>query len=119
MAQRIKIPKLKGSSFRGWTFVLIAGVVLTVLALIDRGGAADLIPNRSTATGETGCVMQVTTNQLNVRSGPSPNAEQIGSLNQDDKVDATTVVTDGFRELTGSRWASNQFLTPVPGTSCN
>src|SRR3954451_19146807 len=60
MAQ-IKIPKLTGSSFRGWTFVLVAGVVLTVLALLDRGGAADLIPGHSTANGSTGCIMQVMT----------------------------------------------------------
>jgi len=119
MAQRIKIPKLQGSSFRGWTFVLVAGAVLTVLALIDRGGAADLFPASSTATGSTGCIMQVTTEQLNVRSGPSQQAELIGSLKQNDQVDATAVITSGFRELTGNRWASNQFLTPVPGTNCN
>jgi hypothetical protein len=118
MAQRIKIPKLKGSSFRGWTFVLIAGVVLTVLALIDRGGAADLLPNRG-ADGSTGCILEVTTQELNVRSGPSQTAELLGSMHQGDRVDGTAVVTDGFRELEGSRWASNQFLTPVPGTNCN
>jgi hypothetical protein len=118
MAQ-IKIPKLSGSSFRGWTFVLVAGVVLTVLALIDRGGAADLLPGRSTADGSTGCIMQVTTEQLNVRSGPSQTAEQVGTLANGDRVDATTVITDGFRQLEGDRWAANQFLTPAAGTNCD
>jgi hypothetical protein len=118
MAQKIKIPKLTGKSFRGWTFVLIAGLVLAVLALIDRGGAADLLPNRS-ADGSTGCTLEVTTDQLNVRSGPSQDAELLDALHRGDRVDGTTVVTAGFRELEGSRWASNQFLTPVPGTNCN
>jgi|tagenome__1003787_1003787.scaffolds.fasta_scaffold19801001_2 hypothetical protein len=118
MAQ-IKIPKLKGSSFRGWTFVLVAGVVLTVLALLDRGGAADLIPGRSTADGSTGCIMQVMTDELNVRSGPSQTADLKGTLHLGDRVDATTVVTDGFRQLEGDQWASNQFLTPAAGTNCD
>jgi hypothetical protein len=119
MAQ-IKIPKLTGSSFRGWTFVLVAGVVLTVLALLDRGGAADLIPGHSTANGSTGCIMQVMTDELNVRSGPSQTADLKGTLHLGDRVDATTVVTDGFRQLEGGdQWASNQFLTPAAGTNCD
>jgi hypothetical protein len=119
MAQKIKIPKLNGSSFRGWTFVLVCGVLLTVLALFDRGGAADLLPGRSTADGSTGCIMQVTTEQLNVRAGPSQTAELLGALHQGDRIDATTVVTDGFRQLEGDQWASNQFLTPAAGTNCD
>jgi hypothetical protein len=34
------------------------------------------------------------------------------------QIDATSVVTDGFRELEAGRWASDQFLTPLPGTNC-
>jgi hypothetical protein len=119
MAQKIKIPKLNGSSFRGWTFVLVCGVVLTVLALFDRGGAADLLPGRTSADGSTGCIMQVTTEELNVRAGPSQTAELLGALRQGDRIDATTVVTDGFRQLEGDQWASNQFLTPAAGTNCD
>jgi len=40
-------------------------------------------------------------------------------LHLGDRVDATTVVTDGFRQLEGELWASNQFLTPAAGTNCD
>lgn len=113
---KITIPQLKSSSFRGWAFVLVAGGVLAVLALFDRGGGS-LLPNQ--ADGSTGCTMTITTEELNVRAGPSQNAELLDALRLGDRVDATTIVTDGFRQLEGDRWASDQYLTPVPGTVCS
>ncbi|WP_214407157.1 SH3 domain-containing protein [Pseudonocardia lacus] len=113
---KLTIPQLKSSSFKGWAFVLVAGCVLTVLALFDRGGTGALLPNQ--ADGSTGCTLTVTTEELNVRSGPSQNAELLGSLRQGEQVDGMPVVTDGFRQLEGDRWASDQYLTPVAGTVC-
>ncbi len=116
---RTFVPPLKSltsATFKSWTFVVIAGVVLTVLVLIDRGGA-DLVPSAS--DGSTGCVVEVITEELNVRAGPSQNAELLDALPLGAQVDATAIVTDGFRQLEGARWASNQFLAPVPGTTCN
>jgi hypothetical protein len=113
---KYKVPKLESSTFKGWAFVVVAGLLLATLALIDRGGA-DLVPSAS--DGSTGCVVEVTTEELNVRAGPSQNAELLGALPLGSQVDATTIVTDGFRQLEGARWASNQFLAPVPGTTCN
>ncbi|HZG91175.1 MAG TPA: SH3 domain-containing protein [Pseudonocardia sp.] len=113
---RYKVPKLESATFKGWAFVVVAGLLLATLALIDRGGA-DLIPADS--DGSTGCVLEVTTEELNVRAGPSQNAELLDALRQGSRVDGTPIVTDGFRQLEGGRWASNQFLAPVPGTTCN
>jgi hypothetical protein len=112
---RYKIPKLQSSSFKGWTFVLIAGTVLALIAIYDRGGP---FPTATSATGSTGCQLEVVADELNVRSGPSPQAALVETLRRGDRVDGTRVVTDGFRELAGGRWASDQFLSPLPGTNC-
>src|SRR5689334_7048563 len=61
---KLTIPQLKSSSFKGWAFVLVAGGVLTVLALFDRGGTGALLPNQ--ADGYTGCTLEVTTLELNI-----------------------------------------------------
>lgn len=112
-----KFPTVNASTFKGWVFVVVAGTALAVLALIDSGS----LQSAATADsdGSTGCVVEVTTEELNVRSGPSQNAELLSAYRQGDRVDATTIVTDGFRQLEGDRWASDQYLTPVPGTTCS
>ena len=104
-------------SVKGWGAVLSGGILLTVLALADGGaqGTASTVP---TADGSTGCQMQVTAAELRVRSGPSVNADPLETLTQGAVVDATTQVTDGFRLLKGDRWAANEFLVPIAGTSC-
>ena len=111
---RITVPKLEASSFKGWTFVLIAGVVLALLAIIDRGGLNAI----TVADGSTGCQLEVTTDQLNVRNGPSPGAALVETLPRGSHIDGTRIVTDGFRQLEEGRWAADQFLTPLPGTNC-
>jgi hypothetical protein len=112
---KITIKKPSASTFKGWTFVLVAGVLLALVAVIDRGGLDAVRPS---SDGSTGCQLEVSADELNVRSGPSAGASLVETLTRGQKVDGTTVVTDGFRELEGNRWASNQFLTPLPGTNC-
>ena len=101
-------------SLRGWGLVIIAGVLLTILAQID-GPRAGTVP---TATGSTGCQLRVTAAELRVRAGPSTTSEQVDTLPEGAVVDGTPVVTDGFRQLVGDRWAADQFLLPVAGTNC-
>ena len=102
---------------RGWPLVFIAGIVLTILAMLDapdvqRTGAVH------TADGSTGCQLRVSAAELRVRSGPSTDADQVEVLSEGAVVDGTRLVTDGFRELEGDRWAADQFLTPMPNTNC-
>ena len=103
-------------SVRGWGAVLSGGILLTVLALADapREGTAEV----RTADGSTGCQLQVTAPELRVRSGPSINTDPLETLTQGAVVDGLPEVTDGFRHLKGDRWAANEFLVPVAGTSC-
>lgn len=112
---RPAFPKLQSSSFKGWAFVIVAGIGLAVVALIDRGGLDEL---RVSADGSTGCQLEVTAEELNIRVGPTQDAELLDQLVRGDRVDGTRLVTDGFRELEDGRWAADQFLTPVPGSDC-
>jgi hypothetical protein len=98
---------------RGWAFVVVLGALLTVLALVDRGSVDEAI-----ADGSTGCQLEVTTDQLNVRAGPAAEAELVGTVTRGQVLDGTTTVTDGFRELEDGRFVADEFLTPVPGTDC-
>ncbi|MBW0114493.1 SH3 domain-containing protein [Pseudonocardia abyssalis] len=111
----IKRPALKRpgvEAYRSWTFVLILGVVLTVFAMIDRGAGT------AGADGSTGCQLEVTTDQLNVRAGPAEESELLGALARGTLVDGTRTVTDGFRALEDGTFVSDTYLTPVPGTDC-
>ena len=103
-------------SVRGWGAVLSGGILLTILALLD-GQHGSTTPLR-TADGSTGCQLQVTAPELRVRSGPSINTDPGETLTQGAVVDGLPEVTDGFRHLKGDRWAANEFLVPVAGTSC-
>jgi hypothetical protein len=111
---KLSVPKLAASSFKGWTFVLIAGSVLAAIAILDRGGLTEV----PAADGSTGCQLEVAADELNVRSGPNQEAPLVETLRRGVRVDGTRVVTNGFRELEDGRWAAAQFLTPLPGTNC-
>lgn len=104
---------LPGLHTRGWAFVVVLGALLTVVALFDRGGL-----DEARADGSTGCQLEVTTDQLNVRAAPVAESEQLGAVVRGQLLDGTTVVTDGFRELEDGRYVADEFLTPVPGTDC-
>ncbi|MEJ3656113.1 hypothetical protein WEH80_24415 [Actinomycetes bacterium KLBMP 9759] len=103
------------STFKGWAFVLVAGLVLALLAVIDRGG---LDEPRSAADGSTGCQLEVAVPELNIRSAPANNAPVVDTLRTGEKIDGSRTITDGFRELENGRWAWNAYLTPLPGTNC-
>jgi hypothetical protein len=110
---KIKVPELSSSTFKGWAFVLVAGTVLAILALIDSGGFGN------SASGVTGCVMTVTADQVNVRSTPGTELAPVATLKKGQEVDAQRVVTNGFRQLAGeSRWALDASLATNPGSSC-
>lgn len=109
----IKAPS--ASTFKGWAFVLVAGALLAIIAVIDRGGLAEL---RTIADGSTGCQLEVAVPELNIRTGPNQGAGVVQTLTRGEKLDGTRIITDGFRELEDGRWAWNQYLTPMPGTNC-
>lgn len=98
---------------KSWAFVVLLGVLLTVVALLDRGSL-----ETTRADGSTGCQLEVTTDQLNIRVGPAVDAESDGTVTRGQLLDGTTTVVDGFRELEDGRYVADEFLTPVPGTDC-
>ena len=115
--RRFKITRVArpdASTYRSWGFVFVLGLVLAVLALIDRGGLGDT----SVADGSTGCQLEVVADELNVRAGASADAALVETLSRGERVDATRVVVGGYRELENDRWAADRFLAPLPGTNC-
>lgn len=104
---------LRRPAYRSWAFVVIVGLVFALVALIDRGNL-DLAPS----DGSTGCRLEVTADQVNLRAGPAEATELLGVLERGTLVDGISTVTDGFRELEDGRWVADRFLTPVPGTDC-
>jgi hypothetical protein len=113
---KINIKNAAKRSMTGWGAVITGGLLLAVLALVDSpgGGTAGV----RSADGSTGCQLQVTAAEVRVRSGPSIDTEPLDTLTQGTVVDGTTEVTDGFRRLEGDRWAADEFLVPLAGTSC-
>jgi uncharacterized protein YgiM (DUF1202 family) len=113
---RPNFSRINTSTFKGWGFVLVAGVALAIIAVIDRGGMDAL---GATADGSTGCRLEVSADRLNVRSAPGEQSPQVETLPRGEQVDATPTVTDGFRELENGNWAADRFLTPLPGADCS
>lgn len=123
----IKIKRPTGDTFKGWTFVLVAGLVLTVIAVFDSGRFAP-VPVVPPADGSTGCQFRVVVpadvsgaRTLNVRAAPDINAPIKGTLRHGVVVDTIGKPTNGFRALEGgggNNWASADHLTLVSGTDC-
>jgi len=118
MAKKLReiIKKPDPATFKGWLFVVVFGGALALVAMIDRGGVAEL--QAYPADGSTGCQLEVTVAELNVRDAPIEDAKLIRVLRQGAQVDGTRTITNGFRELEGGRWAMDQSLTPLLGSNC-
>lgn len=122
----VKFKKPSSATFKGWTFVLVAGFVLAIVAMID-AGAFRSDPVVPAADGSTGCEFRVTATvpndrgalDLNVRSEPRPDAPVRGTLEDGYRVDGTANVTGGYRQLEGGLWAAADHLTRVGGTNCS
>ncbi len=105
----------KGLRLKGWPLVIILGLLLAVVAVIDRGGLDAVTP---ASGGSTGCELRVAVAELNVRSGPSQQSASVQTLAQGATVDGTNVLTAGFRQLKDGHWVFDQYVTPIPGSAC-
>ena len=112
---KIRVPKMESKTFTGWGFVLVAGLALGTYAMLDDDSGSPASP---TSDGSTGCQLEATADQVNVRAGPDQNTELLRVLNRGDVVDGTRVETNFYRQLEDGTWASAQFLTPVAGSNC-
>jgi hypothetical protein len=115
---KVTMPKLESKTFQGWGFVLVAGLLLALYAMLDSDDTASTTTTSTGADGSTGCQLEVTTDQVNVRAGPDQNAELLRVIYRGDIVDGTRVETNFYRQLEDGTWATSQYLTPVPGTNC-
>jgi hypothetical protein len=115
---RLTIRKPDSSIYRSWFFVIVLGSILAVVALFARGSLEGTFV--ADADGSSGCVMvvQVTEDELNLREGPSLNSPRVGALPNGTRVDATTTVENGYRQLEDGRWGAAEYLIPEPGSTC-
>lgn len=79
----------------------------------QQSGVRNLVP----------CMVRVSADQLNVRSGPGTQHPVVGSLDEGAIVPAARGTEGSFRQLGPGRyigrWASAEFLRPVPGANCD
>lgn len=97
------------SFVRKWPFALILGTLLGVFALIDRGSL-------TTDGGlSSPCRVEVTADLLPARSDPDPTDSRVyNTLKRGDLRGATTIVRNGYRQLSDNTWALSQYLRPLP-----
>ncbi|MGH3996009.1 MAG: SH3 domain-containing protein [Pseudonocardiaceae bacterium] len=98
-----------------WRLIVAVAVVLGVIVLStgqDRQG-------QGSGTGGSGpCLMAVTVNGLNVRSGPDSRQPVVDTLAEGVVVSANQTTRNGYRELGPDRWAAQLYLQPEPGSDC-
>lgn len=118
MARKITtLKKPDPAIFKGWTFVLILAGLLTLLAMIDRGGmeAAQVTQAEEGAN----CRFEVTIDNLNVRTEPRLDGNApVQTVSRGQVLAGTPTVTNGYRELDGGLWALDQHLALTPGSTC-
>ena len=125
-----KVPKVESKIFSGWVFVLVAGLLLALYAIIDGGGLSGQGTTGTGGTSTTGtsttvttdavaCRLEVTTDEMNVRSAPAQDAALLRTLRRGEVVDGTRIEANFYRQLADGGWAATEFLTPVAGTNCS
>lgn len=65
------------------------------------------------------CEVVVTADVLNVRSGAGTRFDVLEQLRDGDTIEATSTVSNGFRRLSGGRWAAARFLAVTEGSVCS
>lgn len=122
MARRFTtLKKPDPSIFKGWTFVIVLGVALALAAMLHRGSLDAPTATQVTEPGDgTPCQFEVTIDNLNVRSAPSLDGNApVQTVSRGQRLAASPVVENGYRELDGGLWALDQHLSPVPGSPCS
>lgn len=115
-----KFPTIKKPDpalYRGWLFVLIIGGLLTLVALVHRGGVTAV--TGTPADGTTTCQVEVIADNLNVRPTPNQDGAVVETLARGVTVYSTINVSNGYRELRPGYWALDGGLRPLPGSVCS
>ncbi len=112
---RLTIKKPDRKFYRGWGFVALLTIALTIAVFASRGGFETVGAGLSDPSG---CRVEVVGDAVNVRTEPSVNAPVVETLQRGDLRPAQKITENGFRKLDDGRWASEQFLTTVPGADC-
>lgn len=95
---------------------LVAG---GIVALAVYSGSAGQAIGNVVPTSTTACTFTVNADTLNVRSGPEMSQPIIAKYKQGTEVHAQHDLQNGFRKLSEGRWAAEQYLAAVSGSTCS
>lgn len=98
--------------------LIVIGIAVGVLTLYLMGSDNQRQDSTEPVANPSQCRVTVTADILNVRAAPAMDAPIVGKFMRDAETDADKVVQNGFRKLTGDRWAAEQFLAPKQGHDC-
>lgn len=98
------------------------GIPVMKLAVIGGVGvvAFALVVHRNADASQSNpqCAFTVNADVLNVRAGPATTERVVGRLVQSQPVTAQPLVSNGFRQLDATRWASADYLVAASGNTC-
>ena len=98
------------------TKIVVLGVVgIAAYAYITSGGKPIF---KNTSDAAAACEFTVNADLLYIRNGPGTDSSKVGSYPHDAAVTATKTVQNGFRQVDGTHWVSNDFLVPKQGNTC-
>ncbi|MGH3875640.1 MAG: SH3 domain-containing protein [Actinophytocola sp.] len=102
--------------------LIAAGLLVGVLWLYAMGSEqrrGDGKDGADTTSSTTQCRVEATVDDLNIRSAPALNPNNIvGTLDSGDQADAQKVEQNGFRKLDEGRWVSSEYVVTVEGRDC-
>ncbi|SDD17469.1 SH3 domain-containing protein [Actinokineospora iranica] len=99
--------------------MLVGAALVGVVVVYSMGVEPPGRDGSAPASSESKCRVEVTADVLNVRAAPDGKAEIVGKFKQGAEADAEVIVQNGFRMLGENRWASAEFLKPLPGRACD
>ncbi|GAA5150291.1 hypothetical protein GCM10023321_15360 [Pseudonocardia eucalypti] len=106
---KINLPKMPKA--KSWPFAAGVSLILGVMVLIDKGAVS------STSGLSAPCRVEVTA-EVNIRDSPEASGRNIGTLHRGDVRGTQPTVRNGYRDLGNGEWALDQFLRPLPGSTC-
>ncbi len=109
MAKKLSSLKPDSDFYKGWRFVGLCAIALTIAVFISRGGWDTV---QAGLEDSNDCRVQVKADEVRVRAAPETNAAVVDMLRKDHVSAAQREVQNGFRKLSEGRWAWEQFLVP-------
>lgn len=94
--------------------LIVVALLVGVGLMVMTGGAEKIFAGFKGGP----CRFTVSADTLNVRGAPARQAPLVDTVAQGEELRAYPVVKNGFRMVSETRWAADEFLTKVEGSVC-